>query len=192
METQIALVQTKTFWVALLGLLTQVAAAEHWSVLYGFATDAHSVDLIMQIVSGLLFVGAMWTRKAATAKVLTLLPSRGGSTLNASVWATAVALALALALGGCSKEQAQQDAQILKDQAQIINGTLNDPDVQSAIAGLQKLNQGVVCVLSAGATLTANVASAFKATRTVNGATMGAVATRAICEALGGTVPASK
>ena len=93
-------------------------------------------------------------------------------------------IAAGFALGGSTCQQ-----QVVQD-ATLINGTLADPQVQAAITNIAALNEGVVCVLSAAAGVTSEVASALKATATVNGAKIGAVATADLCLALGGAVPA--
>ena len=93
-------------------------------------------------------------------------------------------IAAGFALGGSTCQQ-----QVVQD-ATLINGTLADPQVQAAITNIAALNVGVVCVLSAAAGVTSEVASVLKATATVNGAKIGAVATADLCLALGGAVPA--
>ena len=79
MQREIALIQSKTFWAALLGLVAVVANAFHISWLTAFAQDPHSVETILNAIAGLSFIFAIAFRGVASAKVTTLFRASDGS-----------------------------------------------------------------------------------------------------------------
>jgi hypothetical protein len=111
MTKEITLVETRTFWVALLGLVAEIAKGLHLPGLLGFANDPHTVDLALNLITAAAFVGTMWTRKAATAKVVGLFSPKP-DTLQAfpPVMICAFVVALAAASPAGCNDQAVKDA----------------------------------------------------------------------------------
>ncbi len=74
MDKTIALVQSKTFWAALLALLAQVATVFGWQHLLTFANDPASQTAILNIVSIAATTMAIVFRFVASAQVTSILP----------------------------------------------------------------------------------------------------------------------
>jgi uncharacterized membrane protein len=76
MQAEIGLVQSKTFWSALLALIAIVAQAFGWQSIVVFASDPATANTILSAVAvaGTLF--AMIFRGVANAKVTSILPPK--------------------------------------------------------------------------------------------------------------------
>lgn len=114
MDKEIALVQSKTFWGALLAMVAIVANAMGWQSIAAWAVDPSSQPHIMEFVTDMLNVIAvagtllaMIGRFVASSKVTSLLPK--GSSSAAPTAGALVAIALlglmALSLSACMTTQ---------------------------------------------------------------------------------------
>ena len=75
MNDTIALVESRTFWSALLALVATVAGAFNQAGLMQWAGDPATLNTITQVVTMVGAVGAIYFRKQATAQVAGVLPS---------------------------------------------------------------------------------------------------------------------
>ena len=74
MDKSIALVQSKTFWSALLALVAIIAQTLGLADIQAFASDSGTVSAILNIVSMLGVIAAISGRVVANAKVTSVLP----------------------------------------------------------------------------------------------------------------------
>ena len=74
-SNEIALVQSKTFWAALLSLVSIVAQQFGASALLQWAADPSTVNNILTLVGVLGALGAMVGRMMATKPVTSVLPT---------------------------------------------------------------------------------------------------------------------
>lgn len=74
MQNTIALVQSKTFWGALLALVAVVAQAFGLANIQAFASDPGTVTAILNVAAFAGAAFAIFGRAVATAKVTSVLP----------------------------------------------------------------------------------------------------------------------
>jgi uncharacterized membrane protein len=65
----IALIQSRTFWAALIGLIATIVQALGLSSDVPWLSDPATIDKIMQVVSMLSMLATMYFRSAATQQV---------------------------------------------------------------------------------------------------------------------------
>lgn len=66
MDGYVSLIKTKSFWIGALGVLVQIAA--FFKIDLGIDPNVVS-DVIVQVISGVLFLGAIVARQVATKQV---------------------------------------------------------------------------------------------------------------------------
>ena len=71
-ETQKALLQSRTFWSAVLVIVAALAQQLHWSWLYALAQDPATIDAILRLIAAAGALGAIVFRALATARITTV------------------------------------------------------------------------------------------------------------------------
>lgn len=75
LETEKALLQSRTFWAALLALVAVIAQATHNPLVYAWASDPQTPTLILNAVVAVSSVLAMLFRYLASQKIGSIQPS---------------------------------------------------------------------------------------------------------------------
>ena len=75
MQAEIGLVQSKTFWSALLALIAIVAQAFGWQSVVVFVSDPATANTILSVVAMAGTLLAIVFRGVATSKVTSILPA---------------------------------------------------------------------------------------------------------------------
>jgi hypothetical protein len=157
MQNEIALVQSRTFWSAVLALVAQVAAQFHWNSVLGVATNPGTVTNIMTGVSLLGIVLAGVFRVAAKTQVTSVTPPLPPNILKSLLWLGVFAGALGslFAISACSP---------VGQAALGVANQLQKPIVTAACADLYKTAPAqTLCRTAAGDLITLGEAIADKA-----------------------------
>ena len=105
MDDEIALVQSKTFWAALLALVSVIAQQFHVSWLYGWASDPNTVTAVLNGIAVASTLAAIVFRRTATKQVTSLFGHADPTTLrSAAIAAIMASVIIATAPTGCSGE----------------------------------------------------------------------------------------
>ena len=75
-ETEKALLQSRTFWSALLALVAIVAQQFHWSAIYALASDPATINSILGFAGAAGAIGAIVFRVLATSRVTTVVTKK--------------------------------------------------------------------------------------------------------------------
>ncbi len=103
MQNEIALIESKTFWSAVLAVVAIVAQQFHWSWIYGWSSDPNTPTTILNFIVFASAIAAGLFRTTATAKVTSFISTKPGAT-DAHTYGHAwlALIPLLMALGGCN------------------------------------------------------------------------------------------
>ena len=101
-----SLIESKSFWSALLALVAIVASAFHVSALAAWAADPATLDGVINCVALIGTMGAIVFRATATSQITSVLPATPPK-VNSPLIIGLAALAIggAIMLGGCTTAQ---------------------------------------------------------------------------------------
>jgi hypothetical protein len=188
-----SLLESKTFWTQVLGLVALIAAQFQFTSLQSWAVDPNTISLVLNIGGMLSLILGMVFRKMATKQITSILPSSvppvSPTVVKALAWVTL--LSLGLGLSGCAPGGTNVIATGLTNlfaDVNSIQATFQTPDGQKAIATLKATYSGTVCGLASSSGFINQIAVDAKATKVVNNTTIVIAVSKDLCTSSGGVV----
>lgn len=200
---EMALVESRTFWAAALGLAAVIAQVFGWQSIVTFTSDPASADKILQAVMMIAGFGAILFTRLSRGPVTSILPRNASDAASgvASVLALSLVALMCLGLSACNTPQGQDAStgatpsfgQAVAADVNAITGALSSPAANQAAANIRIGATAFVCAVSSISNLTNQISTEIGAGHAlIKNSGNVYVISKAICGALQGVVTGSE